>query len=291
MDINNILIHLLNGLFWGSLIGLIAMGLSLVYGQLGIINLAHGELYMLGAVVAYYCIGIINSFWLTLLVSPILIIVLGLFIERFLLRPIERNTNATLIVTYAISICFQYVVLFFFGGAPQRISEPIGITLNLLGIGYPLYRIFIIVITFLLFTGFIYFLKHTRYGLWIRGTGQDIYLATVLGISTQTIYLITFGLGSGFAALAGVLASPIVAVEFRMGADIIILAFMASIIGGFGNLKGTFIASIIIGVLDGALLVFLESTYAKVSLLLISCIFLVLRPQGLFTIPKSSRRI
>lgn len=291
MDLNNIIIHLLNGLFWGSLIALIALGLSLVYGLLGVLNLAHGEFYMLGAVVAFYLIQFLGSFWLAALLTPIIIVLVGLLTEKYLLRPVENDPSSTLIVTFAISMCLQYGVLYFFGGAPQRISDPVGITFNLLGIGYPFYRILMIIITVVIFIGFILFLKYTRFGLWIRGAGQDIKLAKSLGIPTSLVYLTTFGVGSGFAALAGIMAAPIVAVEFKMGLDIIVLAFMASIIGGFGNLKGTFIASIIIGFFENFLLMFFEPSYARVVLLILSCILLFLRPEGIFILPKSSKRI
>ncbi|ACU63482.1 branched-chain amino acid ABC transporter permease [Chitinophaga pinensis] len=285
------LIQLLNGLFWGSLIALIALGLCMIYGQLGIINLAHGECYMLGAVIAFYVISITGSFWLSLIIAPALVTILGLLIERFVLRKIERDISATLIATYAVSLCLQYIVLYFFGGAPQRIADPIGIIFNLGGTGYPAYRIFIIIMACILFAGFTYFLNYTRYGLWVKGAGQDPYLAKVSGVPIKSIYLITFGLSSGFAALAGVLAAPITAVEFRMGTDIIVLAFMAVIIGGFGSLQGTFIASVIIGIIECELTSIMEAAYAKVLLLLLTCLFIFFRPEGLFVVPKSARRL
>jgi branched-chain amino acid transport system permease protein len=291
MDLNDILIHLLNGLFWGSLIALIALGLSLVYGLLGVLNLAHGEFYMLGAVGAFYIINFLGSFWLATLITPIIIVGIGLLTERYLLRPVENDPSSTLIVTFAISMCLQYGVLYFFGGAPQRINDPVGVIFNLLGIGYPLYRILVIIVTIIIFSSFILFINYSRFGLWIRGAGQDIQLAKALGIPTSLIYLMTFGLGSGFAALAGIMASPIVAVEFKMGLDIIVLAFMASIIGGFGNLKGTFIASILIGIFENFLLMFFEPSYARVILLILSCTLLFFLPEGMFVIPKSSKRI
>jgi len=273
--------HLINGFVWGSIIALVALGLSLVFGLAEIMNLAHGELYMLGAVASIFIISWINSFWLAIIVVPLFIGVLGLIIERFILRRIEKDPPATLIATFGLSMIIQYLILWWFGGAPRRVSDPIGFTFSLGESYYPLYRIFVAIISVIFFIGFNFFISRTRYGLWIRGVGQDPELAASLGVPISKIYWITFGFGSALAAIAGVMMAPIVAVEFKMGSDIIVLAFMASIIGGLGNIKGTFLASLFVGVLESLLALPFSPTFARVGVLVVVCATLVFRPEGL----------
>lgn len=279
-------IHLINGFVWGAIIALIALGLSLIFGLVGIINIAHGELYMLGAVSAVFLIAWTGSFWIALIISPIIIGVFGLYIERYILRRIEKEPSLTLIATFGLSMILQYLVLWGFGGAPRRINDPINTLISIGSINYPLYRIIVALISIVSFIFFFIFLKKFRYGLWIRSVGQNPDLAASLGIPVERIYWIVFGVGSGFAALAGVLAAPIVAVEFKMGSDILVLAFMASILGGLGNFKGTFIAGVLIGELESLLSIPLDPTYAHIGALVIICIILVIRPQGIFRLKE-----
>ncbi len=276
-----LLFYLLNGFVWGSTIALVALGLSLVFGLVNILNLAHGELYMLGAVSSIFFISFTNSFLLSLIGSTLLIGAFGLFLERYVLRKIEKDPSSTLIATFGLAMFLQYFVLWQFGGAPRRVEDPIGITFAIGQMHYPLYRIIVALISVLCFWGFNVFLQRTRYGLWIRNVGQDNELAASLGIPVNRIYWITFGTGSAFAALAGVLMAPIVAVEFKMGLDILVLAFMATIIGGLGNLKGTFIAGILIGVIESLLSIPLTPTYAHITLLIVVSLILIVRPHGL----------
>jgi branched-chain amino acid transport system permease protein len=280
--VSELAFHLINGIVWGSAIALVALGLSLVFGLVEIINLAHGELYMIGAVASIFVISWLNSFWITIIIVPILIGGFGLVIERYILRKIEKDPPSTLIATFGLSMFIQYLILWGFGGAPRRVNDPVGITFSIGEAYYPFYRLLVAVVSIISFIGFQLFLSRTRYGLWIRSVGQDSELAASLGLPVSKIYWITFGFGSAFAALAGVMMAPIVAVEFKMGLDILVLAFMASIIGGLGNIKGTFFAALLIGVIESLLAIPLSPTYARVGTLIIVCLILVLRPQGLF---------
>lgn len=276
-------IYLLNGFVWGTAIALVALGLSLVFGLVEIINLAHGELYMLGAVLSVYILALSNSFLITVVVTPVIVGAIGLFIERFVLRKIEKDPSATLIATFGLAMFLQYAVLWWFGGAPRRVSDPIGMSFSLGEINYPVYRLVIAAVSLMCFALFHLFLSRTRYGLWMRSVGQDSELAASLGIPVARIFWITFGAGSLFAAIAGVMMAPVVAVEFKMGLDVLILAFMASIIGGLGNLKGTFVAGISIGIVESLLAIPLSPTYAHIALLVVVASVLAVRPQGLFS--------
>jgi branched-chain amino acid transport system permease protein len=271
-----------NGLVWGFILALIALGLTLVFGVIRIINVAHGDLYMLGAVIGWYIIGYTGNFWLALLLVPVIMGGVGLVLERSVLRPIEDKAILTIIATFGVSLIFQQSVLAVFGGAPQRIAPPFNVVINLYGYGYDVFRIFVAGCSALALAALWLFLYKTRFGTWIRAVRQDRDLALGVGIPTDRIYLATFGLGSALAALGGVLAAPIVALDFQMGIDILPSALMVVIIGGLGSLQGSLLAAVLLGELEGVASVFVTPTTAKILQLLAMSLVLLLRPHGLF---------
>lgn len=289
MDIlNNLGLQVLNGLIWGVCIALIAVGLSLVFGLTEVINIAHGEFYMLGAVLMFYTIAWTQSFWLALFVAPLVCAAVGLFLERLTLRPVEGKVLASIIITFGLSLTIQHIVLLVFGSSPQRIPDPISVTLVVFDKGYPLYRIIVAVLGIALLLGVWLLLYRTLLGLWIRAVKYDREIAAAMGIPVSTVYAFTFCVGAGLAGVAGALMSPITAVEFRMGIDILPLAFMAVIVGGLGSLSifGTLCASLLIGVAEGVLSVFVSPVIARVSTLAILLNVLLIRPQGLFGVEE-----
>lgn len=271
-----------NGLVWGFILALIALGLTLVFGVIRIINVAHGDLYMLGAVIGWYIIGYTGSFWLALALVPVIMGGLGLVLERSVLRPIEDKAILTIIATFGVSLIFQQSVLAVFGGAPQRIAPPFNAVINLYGYGYDVFRIFVAGCSAVALSALGLFLYKTRFGTWIRAVRQDRELALSVGIPTNWVYSATFGLGSALAALGGVLAAPIVALDFQMGIDILPSALMVVIIGGLGSLQGSLLAAVLLGELEGVASVFVTPTTAKILQLLTMSVVLLLRPHGLF---------
>lgn len=271
-----------NGLVWGFILALIALGLTLVFGVIRIINVAHGDLYMLGAVIGWYLIGYMGSFWLALVLTPIIVGALGLVLERSVLRPIEDKAILTIIATFGLSLVFQQSVLATFGGAPQRIPPPFHAVINVYGYGYDVFRIFVAGCSAVALTALWLFLYKTQFGTWIRAVRQDRDLALGVGIPTDHIYLFTFAIGSALAALGGVLAAPIVALDFQMGIDILPSALMVVIIGGLGSLEGSLLAGILLGELEGIASVFVTPTTAKILQLLTMSLVLLVRPRGLF---------
>lgn len=205
----------LNGLVWGMILALIALGLTLVFGLLEIINVAHGELYMLGGVLGWYVLQWVGNFWVALFLAPVLVGLLGLAIERGILRPIEAKPIITIIATFGLSLIFQQAALSVFGGAPQRMPAPVNWELTIMGFGYSGYRFLVALCSLLAIAGLWAFLRHFKYGLWMRAVRQDREMALALGIPISRVYMLTFGLGAGLAALAGVLAAPIVAAGRR----------------------------------------------------------------------------
>ena len=245
--LEEIAIQTINGILWGAIVALIALGLSMAFGMMGIINVAHGEFFMVGAVIATYILAWTSNFWLALLIAPIICGGAGIIIERTLLRPIEGNLVSTVIVTFGISMILRQLALLFFGSAPVRVQDPIGISLTIFGQGYPVYRIFVAIIGLATVVMLHLLIKHTRLGLWVRAVRQDRDFAIALGVPVNVVFAVTFGVGTALASFAGVLASPITAVDFQMGLDILPLAFLAVIVGGMGRVGGTLAASILIG--------------------------------------------
>ena len=280
--ISNLAIAILNGVVWGLIMALIALGLNMIFGLLHIINMAHGALYMLGAVVAWYIIELTGSFWIALLIAPICVGGIGLMIERGLIRTIEDKPIITIICTFGLMLAVQQLVLMIFGGSPRRIASPIAYRFPIFDLQYPLMRIMIALISMGLMSGLWIFLKKTKYGLWMRAVVQDREMAVGLGIPVTKVYMWTFILGSALAAFSGVLAAPIVSVEFMMGREVLIMAFIIVIVGGMGNLEGSVIAAVMISLIQGVGALFVPPSVATVFALAFMIIVLLIRPQGLF---------
>ena len=280
--ISNLSVAILNAVVWGMIMALIALGLNMIFGLLHIINMAHGALYMLGAVVAWYLIELTGNFWIALVVAPLCVGIVGIAMERGLLRTIEDKPITTIICTFGVMLAVQQLVLMIFGGSPRRIAAPIPYRFPLFQLEYPLMRIVIAFISILVMVGLWFFLRKTKYGLWMRAVVQDREMAIALGIPVNKVYMWTFVLGSALAAFSGVLAAPIVSVEFMMGREVLIMAFIIVIVGGMGNLEGSVIAAIMISMIQGIGALFVPPAIATVFALAFMIIVLLFRPQGLF---------
>jgi len=280
--ISNLAVAILNAVVWGMIMALIALGLNMIFGLLHIINMAHGALFMLGAVVAWYLIELTGSFWIALVIAPICVGVVGILIERGLLRTIEDKPITTIICTFGVMLAVQQLVLMIFGGSPRRITLPVAYRFPLFDLQYPLMRIVIALVSIGVMIGLWIFLRKTKYGLWMRAVVQDREMAVGLGIPVNKVYMWTFVLGSALAAFSGVLAAPIVSVEFMMGREVLIMAFIIVIVGGMGNLEGSVIAAIMISMIQGIGALFVPPAIATVFALAFMIIVLLIKPQGLF---------
>jgi branched-chain amino acid transport system permease protein len=280
--ISNLAVAVLNAVVWGMIMALIALGLNMIFGLLHIINMAHGALYMLGAVVAWYLIEVTGSFWVALIVAPLCVAVVGILMEKGLLRTIEDKPITTIICTFGVMLAIQQLVLMIFGGSPRRISAPIPYRFPIFQLQYPLMRVVIALISILVMAGLWIFLRKTKYGLWMRAVVQDREMGIALGIPVNKVYMWTFILGSALAAFSGVLAAPIVSVEFMMGREVLIMAFIIVIVGGMGNLEGSVVAAIMISLIQGIGALFVPPSIATVFALAFMIIVLLVRPQGLF---------
>jgi len=277
-----IIFYLINGLIWGLIIALISLGLSLIFGVMGIVNMAHGDIYMIGAVLSFYFVSLFGNFWISLLIVPLIVALIAAPTERFILRPFEGHPSVTMIATVGISFILQQVALATFGGIPKKISPPWEASFDLLGVSYPGYRLLVAAISTLIIIGVWLFLYRTSLGILIRASMQDKEMASAMGINVNKVLIGTFVLGSVLAAIGGVLAAPISQVFYLMGNDVILLCFIVVIVGGLGSLEGTLIAALLLSSVEGAMAAFLTPTEARAMIFIIMVAVLMLRPQGLF---------
>jgi branched-chain amino acid transport system permease protein len=279
--LSNLLFLLVDGLVWGLIIALIALGLTLIFGIMGIINMAHGDLYMVGAVLAVV-LGTWANFWLALVLAPIILGIVALPVERWVLRPFEGKPLVTMVGTIGVSFIIQQVVLMTFGGTPKIVAYPIFGVVNLFGGPYPAYRIFAACAGLILIGALWLFIYRTNFGIYVRATMEVPDMADAIGINTSLIRVVTFGLGAGLAAAGGVLAAPIRQVFFLMGADVILLSFIVVIVGGLGSLKGALVAALAISAVEGLLSAALDPVQARATIMMLMALVLVFRPRGLF---------
>ena len=279
---STVLFLLINGLIWGLIVALIALGLSLIFGVMGIVNMAHGDIYMAGAVIAFYVTSLTGDFWLSLLAVPVIVIILAAPLERFILRPYEGYHSTSMIATVGISFIIQQIALGTYGGIPKKIMNPWPVSFNLLGVDYPGYRLLVGAISLLILSALWLLLYKTSYGIKVRASMQDRDMANAMGINVNQILVTTFVLGGVLAAMGGTLAAPINQVFYLMGNDIVLLCFIVVIVGGLGSLKGTFIAALSLCALEGVMASFLSPIQARAAIFVIMVVVLMRRPQGLF---------
>ncbi|MFH0787942.1 MAG: branched-chain amino acid ABC transporter permease [Pseudomonadota bacterium] len=279
---SDVVILVINGFVWGLIVALIALGLSIIFGLLDVINVAHGDFFMLGTVFAWTTITLTGNFWLAFILVPVIGFGIGAIVERLVMRPILDIAALSLVATFGMSLIIQEMVRATFGATPKRILDPIGVTFPLLGFDYQVYRIFAAVVAVVAIGAFFMYLYKTKFGTWMRAVRQDRMTAISMGVPANKVYIMTFAIGTALAMLGGVVAAPITTVEFRLGLDVLPLCFMAVIIGGMGNLPGTAAAAVILAVMEAFIISFAEPTTARIASLMIMCVVLLLRPQGIF---------
>ncbi len=269
----------INGLVWGLIVALIALGLSIIFGLLDIINVAHGDFFMVGTVLVLVIAGS-TGFWIALILVPLLGFALGLVIERLIIRP--TAAALTIATTFGLSMIMQESVRATFGAQARRMPMPVDGTIRVFGLDYDIYRLLAAAFAAACIAAFFLFLSRTTLGTWIRAVRHDRETATALGIPVARVCAITFGLGTGLALLGGAIAAPITTVEFRTGVDILPACFMAVIIGGLGNLGGTVAAALLLAVLEGSVSSVADPTTARIASLALMSVVLLVRPHGLF---------
>jgi branched-chain amino acid transport system permease protein len=274
----------LHGMVYGMLLFLVSSGLTLVFGMMGILNIAHAAFYMLGAYLAYTTVAVTGNFWLSLLVAPIVVGLLGAAIERGMLRRIHAFGHAyELLLTFGLFFMLAEAVRWIWGNYTLQVPTPALLTgsIPLLGSQYPVYRLFILAFSGAICLVMALVLMRSRVGIIIRSAVSDGEMVSALGINTQLLALGVFSVGAALAAIAGVIAAPFLQADPSMGAAILLDAFVVIVIGGFGSLLGALLASLMIGELQSFGVLWFPA-FALVFQFLLMAAVLLLRPQGLF---------
>jgi len=277
---------LLDGTVTAFVLALIALGLSLVFGVMRIVNVAHGEFFMLGAVFSWFAFDLTNDplwgFLLALVVAPALVGSIAIFSDRFILRKVKYHPESTIVATIGVLYVIQSVTLMVFGPEARAVEAPLYFRIQFPWFGYSGYKLIVAGMSAFCLLGVLVLMKRSKLGLYMRATQQDFEIAKTYGVPTQKIYASVFALGGGLAALAGVLIVPIRQADHLMGLEPLLLSFIVVIIGGLGSIRGTIVAAFIIGISDGIISVFYEPTLAKMLATLFVAMVLVLKPSGLY---------
>ena len=277
-------LQLMTGIALGAVYALLAIGLSLIFGMLTVVNFAHGAFFMVGAFLGVYSLSLTGSFWFSLLLVPLATGAIGLLCERFLVRPLYgRGIDYPLLLTFGLSYVLIDVMRFAFGieGLPSSTPAALRGAVDL-GFGhFPLYRLFLIAATALIVLVLWLFIEKTRYGLIIRAGSRDSEIVKVLGIDIAKVWLLVFGIGTAIAGLSGLLAAPTRAVNPEMGIPILAESFVVTVVGGMGSLPGAVVAGLLVGVVF-AMTSLLAPEYAELSIFVLMAVVLLWRPQGFF---------
>jgi len=288
--VDTLVIQVLNSLFYASILFLIACGLTLVYGVMRIVNMAHGNLYALGAYVAAWSVGMAAgrfppaALFLLLLVGAGAAALAGAILEPTMLRPLYRRAEEyQLLITFGLLLILEDLLRLVWGPYPLTASalpDALG-SITILGATYPGYNIFVILIGALAAAALWAFVYKTRFGVMLRATSQDMRMAAALGVNVKRIYVQAFAIGCFMAGLGGAVVMPISGAVLGMGVDALILAFVVVVIGGLGSLEGALAGAIIVGVIRTLGITYFAEIELAV-LYLIAAVVLFVRPAGLF---------
>jgi branched-chain amino acid transport system permease protein len=282
--VEGFLVNLLNGLSWGMLLFLISMGLTTVFGVMGVLNFAHGSLFMLGSYVSMQIARWFMPFWLGLLVAPLLVAGVAVLIERFLLRNVYgRDVSFQLLLTFGVMLFLDDGIRLIWGPAYHVVNPPelLSGVVPIFSQTYPVYRLFLVVIGPLAGLALWAFFSFSRWGKTIRASAMDREMAGAVGVKVPLLFSAVFAFGAWLAALGGVLAAPHQSVGPAMGEQIIIESFIVVVIGGMGSFAGAFVGSLVLGILSS----FGTSLVPDVEMALpyiLLAIILLTRPRGLF---------
>lgn len=299
---NLILEQALNGIQYGVTLFLLAAGLSLIFGIMGVINLAHGSFYMAGAYAAALAASYFGSFWFAIPAAVVTTAVLGVIAEYSVMRRLyARNHLEQVLATFALILIANQATLLLFGRQPLFVNIPVALSgsIELLpGVHYPVYRLAIVAAGLVVAAGLYVLINHTRAGMLVRAGATHRDMVRALGVNIRLLYTAVFALGATLAGLAGALAGPILSVQVGMGEQILIIAFVIVVIGGVGSIRAAFLGALLIGMVDTMLRAFgpglmrrvlagpdadaLAAGLSSMGIYVLMAAVLLLRPDGLF---------
>lgn len=294
--------QVLNGLQFGVTLLLLASGLTLIFGIMNLINLAHGSLFMVGAYVAAWLTRVSGNFLLGLVAGMAAAFVVGVLVEVIVMRRLyKRDHLDQVLATFGLILFFNELVRILWGRQPLPLDPPAWLagTVELIpGAPYPTFRLAVIVVGILVITLLYLLIQRTRLGMWIRAGASDREMIGALGVNIALLYTLIFGLGALLAGLAGVMAGPFSAIESGMGETILILTFVVIVIGGIGSIKGAIVGSLLVGLTDSLGRAYLPvilralmsnsaadavgAALASMLIYILMALILAFRPQGLF---------
>ena len=277
--------QLLLGLVNGAFYAMLSLGLAVIFGLLGVVNFAHGALYMLGAFAAWIMLDKFGiNYWAALILAPLTVGALGVIIERLFLKHLYKlDPLYGLLLTFGLALILEGVFREIYGasGQPYNVPELLSGATNLGFMILPNYRAWVVLVSLVVCLGTWYLIERTRLGAYLRAGTENAALVQAFGINVPMMVMLTYGAGAALAALAGVLAAPIIQVNPLMGSNLIIVVFAVVVIGGMGSIMGSIVTGLGLGVIEGLTRVFYPEA-SNIVVFVIMVIVLMFRPAGLF---------
>jgi len=277
--------QLLLGLINGSFYALLSLGLAVIFGMLNVINFTHGAQYMLGAFTAFFLLQYLGlGYWWAIVIAPIVVGIIGMIIERLFLKRLQNLDHLYgLLLTFGLALIIEGVFRNFFGssGLPYAVPPSLQGGTNLGFMFLPNYRAWVVIFSLAVCLATWFLIDRTRLGAYLRAATENPTLVRAFGINVPRLITVTYGVGVGLAALAGVMAAPIYNVSPQMGANLIIVVFAVVVIGGMGSIMGAIVTGFGLGLIEGLTKVFFPQA-ANTAIFVIMAIVLLVRPAGLF---------
>ena len=283
----HLFLALLEGTVTGFVLALTALGLSLVFGVMRIVNVAHGEFFMLGAVIAWYFSTMFGGYFVALLAAPLVVGGIAYLADRLILRRIDYSPESTIVATIGLLYIIQQLVLTVYGPYARSVAAPFYFRVDFPWFGYSGYKLVIAGISAMLLVATWLVVTKTTAGLYMRVTQQNQEMAQAFGVPVHRVYPLVFALGAGLTALAGALVVPVQQAHYLMGLDALLMSFIVVVLGGLGSLKGTIIAAFLVGISDGVVSVFFSPTLAKIIATVLVALVLTFRTGGLFGVEET----
>lgn len=288
MPLSLLIEQTLNGVQLGVMLFLMSAGLTLVFGIMNLINLAHGSLYMAGAFFAALFTRLTGQFWLGVALALPATALCGLLLEKLVLRRFyDRSHLDQVLVTFGLILVFNDLTRMAFGVVPVPLPLPEALAGSVYlgaGVHYPAFRLVILAVGLLVALGLYAVVVHTRIGMKIRAGASDRAMASALGVDVGVLFALVFAAGAALAGLAGTMGGPITAVQVGMGEPILIFALVVTVIGGIGSVRGAFVAALLIGVVDTFGRVLLPPALGSMAIFMLMAFILAWKPRGLFSV-------
>jgi len=278
-------VQLVNGVQYGLLLFLIASGLTLVFGVMGILNLAHGSMYMVGAYLVWYFVALTGSFTVAAILSAVIALGLGILIERMLIQRLyNRNHLDQVLLTIGMIFVFNSLQSILWGNDPYGVAVPEALSGSVPftdNSSYPVYRIFAAVICIAIAAALYFLVSKTRLGMLIRAGESNREMVEALGVNIKSLYTIVFAIGVMLAAISGIIAAPMSSIVPGMGESVLITCFVVVVIGGMGSIKGAFVGALLVGIISTFAAVLIP-TMSNMIIYIFMILVLLVKPQGLF---------